>query len=80
MNSYFKISKPHILLVGTGLADLVLNICLNFVVNEHYNVKFCLSIGNAVVLHLLKTLGLKNLQDIFIKCLIVICNRVCFAC
>lgn len=45
VDSYFKISKPHILLAGTGLADLVLNICLNFVVNEHYDVKCCCPLG-----------------------------------
>lgn len=42
VNSYFKISK---LLAGIGLTDLVLNICLHFVVNEHYDVKCCCPLG-----------------------------------
>lgn len=32
-----------------------------------------------MVPHLLKALGPKNLQDVLIKCLVVISNRVCFA-
>lgn len=45
VNSYFKISKPYTLLAGTGLTKLVLNICLNFVVNEHYDFKCCCPLG-----------------------------------
>lgn len=45
VNSYFKISKPHIFLAGTGFTDLMLNICLNFVVKEHYDVQCCCPLG-----------------------------------
>lgn len=45
VDSYFKISKPHVLLAGTGLTDLVLSICWNFVVNEHCDVKCCCPLG-----------------------------------
>ena len=63
----------------TRLTDLVLNACFDFVVNEHYDCQVLLTTGNAMVQHFMRALGPKHLEDMFIKYLVVICNRVCFA-
>lgn len=63
---------------GTSLTDLMLNACFYFV-NELYDCQVWLTIGNAMVQPFVRALGPKDLQDVFIKYLVVICDGVCFA-